>query len=139
MSEKHPKDIHYVDLHVGQKLRQRRVHMGMDQDGLARRVGVSFQQIQKYERGTNRVSASRLHDLATVLGIPISFFFEDLERGDPHKNLALAERVAAATPADDPMARAETLELTDSFWALPDDSMRQAFAQLLAAMARSED
>ena len=69
---------HPVDKHVGMRLRYRRTLLGMTQQQLASAVGIRFQQIQKYESGANRISASRLWDLATALGVPVSFFFEEL-------------------------------------------------------------
>nr|P15017.1 RecName: Full=Uncharacterized transcriptional regulator in ATPase CF(0) region; AltName: Full=URF4 [Rhodospirillum rubrum]AAA26459.1 pot. DNA-binding protein (URF4); putative [Rhodospirillum rubrum]CAA31250.1 ORF 4 (AA 1 - 108); homolog. to DNA-binding proteins [Rhodospirillum rubrum] len=83
MPESDTRTIHHVDAHVGQRVRQRRTALILDQETLARRIGVSFQQIQKYERGRNRISASRLYDIAKALAVPIDYFFSDLERGDP--------------------------------------------------------
>ncbi|WP_184438129.1 helix-turn-helix domain-containing protein, partial [Roseospira goensis] len=68
-----------LDIHVGQRLRLRRTMLRRSQDSLARALGVSFQQVQKYERGTNRLGASRLFDVARCLGVPVSFFFEGLD------------------------------------------------------------
>lgn len=73
---------HPIDLHVGQKLRQRRCLLGMTQQKLAAAVGIKFQQIQKYESGANRVSASRLWALANAIEVPVSYFFDDLPRMD---------------------------------------------------------
>ena len=67
-----------VDVHVGNRLRQRRTLLGMSQEKLAAAFGVSFQQIQKYERGANRISASRLHLLTQILDVPVTYFFEGL-------------------------------------------------------------
>ena len=71
--------VHVVDVHVGKRIRQRRWLTGMTQQKLAELVGIKFQQIQKYETGANRVSASRLWDIADALGVPVSFFFEGLK------------------------------------------------------------
>jgi transcriptional regulator with XRE-family HTH domain len=129
---------HEVDIHVGRKIRQRRTALGMDQETLARGVGVSFQQIQKYERGTNRVSASRLFDISGALGVPIDFFFHEMEKRDPDKDQDLAkdlhEVTARETGIDDPMTRAQSIELAKAFWALPDDAMRAAVIALFNAM-----
>ena len=73
---------HPVDVHVGKRIRHRRWLIGMTQQQLAEQVGIKFQQIQKYETGANRVSASRLWDIADSLGVPVSFFFEGLQDGD---------------------------------------------------------
>ena len=68
-----------IDVHVGQRVRQRRTLLGMSQEKLAEAIGLTFQQVQKYERGANRVGSSRLFDLARVLDVPIAYFFEDME------------------------------------------------------------
>ena len=72
-----------VDIHVGMRLRLKRQLGGLSQESLAERVGLTFQQIQKYERGANRVSASRLWQFAKILGVPVSFFFDDMAEGEP--------------------------------------------------------
>ena len=75
--------IHPVDLHVGQRLRLARLSRGLSQTELAKASGITFQQVQKYEKGTNRVSASRLFEFANVLGAEISYFFEGTSEGIP--------------------------------------------------------
>lgn len=82
--EKDKKQIHPIDKHVGQRLRQRRWVVGVTQQQLATAVGIKFQQIQKYETGANRVSASRLWDMARVLDVPVSYFFEAVVDEDGH-------------------------------------------------------
>ncbi|MGB0694271.1 MAG: helix-turn-helix domain-containing protein [Rhodospirillaceae bacterium] len=130
MLEKEKKDIHFVDLHVGQRMRARRIALGMDQDSVASSVGVSFQQIQKYERGTNRVSASRLFDIAQVLKVPIDYFFTDLQEA--------AKVVEEFGGESDPMSKQETQTLAEIYWGL-DAEVRHHYIRLLAAMARSDD
>lgn len=71
-----------VDIHVGARLRTRRGVMGLSQEALANKVGLTFQQIQKYERGTNRISAGRLYELAQILEVPVSYFFDEIEEGE---------------------------------------------------------
>jgi transcriptional regulator with XRE-family HTH domain len=78
---------HPVDLHVGQRIRQRRCAIGMSQKYLAQAVGIKFQQIQKYETGKNRVSSSRLWEIAMIMDVTISFFFEGLENGIQNKGI----------------------------------------------------
>ena len=90
---------HPVDVHVGKRIRHRRWLVGMTQQQLAERVGIKFQQIQKYETGANRVSASRLWDIADALEVPVSFFFEGIE-SEAEQEAAQASAVAAAMPAD---------------------------------------
>ena len=68
-----------VDVHVGKRLRQRRTFLGMTQEQLGKALGITFQQVQKYERGTNRVGASRLYDISSVLDVPPQFFFDEME------------------------------------------------------------
>src|SRR5271154_5047757 len=103
-----------VDLHVGSRVRLRRTLLGMSQERLGNAVGLTFQQIQKYERGANRIGASRLFDMSRVLDVPVQFFFDEM----PVETASATYRPSAAemephgdTPDHDPMARRETLEL----------------------------
>lgn len=142
LSESH--NPHFVDTHVGQKIRRRRVEMNLDQAALARCVGVSFQQIQKYERGINRVSASRLFDIACVLKVDVDYFFCDLENCDPGKNAFIAKGILDYSKAEDgsvdPMKHAETLELAQAYLALPSRSLRDTSLVFMTTMAgTSED
>ncbi len=108
---------HPVDAHVGKRIRHRRWMVGMTQQQLADKVGIKFQQIQKYETGMNRVSASRLWDVADALGVAISFFFE-----------GLAEHQLPANAAQgDMMADKEALELVRSYYAIPEAQRRRLF------------
>lgn len=106
---------HPVDAHVGKRIRHRRWMIGMTQQQLADKVGIKFQQIQKYETGMNRVSASRLWDIADALGVTISFFFEGLEEA------------GETTGAPDLMADKEALELVRSYYAIPEAQRRRLF------------
>ena len=110
---------HPVDVHVGKRIRHRRWMVGMTQQQLAERVGIKFQQIQKYETGMNRVSASRLWDISTALSVPINFFFEGLS----------AETVRAAEKAlpGDILADKEALELVRSYYSIPENQRRRLF------------
>ena len=108
---------HPVDVHVGKRVRHRRWMVGMTQQQLAERVGIKFQQIQKYETGMNRISASRLWDIAGALDAPISFFFEGLGEG--------AE--AASPLPGDILADKEALELVRSYYAIPETQRRRLF------------
>lgn len=107
---------HPVDAHVGKRIRHRRWMIGMTQQQLADKVGIKFQQIQKYETGMNRVSASRLWDIADALGVTIAFFFEGLAEGDQ-----------PAAPEGDLMADKEALELVRSYYAIPEAQRRRLF------------
>lgn len=107
---------HPVDAHVGKRIRHRRWMVGMTQQQLADKVGIKFQQIQKYETGMNRVSASRLWDISDALGVTIAFFFEGLSEGEK-----------AAVAAADMMADKEALELVRSYYAIPEAQRRRLF------------
>ncbi|MEL6315553.1 MAG: helix-turn-helix domain-containing protein [Pseudomonadota bacterium] len=111
---------HPVDVHVGKRVRHRRWMVGMTQQQLAEKVGIKFQQIQKYETGMNRVSASRLWDIADVLGVPVSFFFEGLSED------VSADGNVSAVPTD-LMADKEALELVRSYYAIPEAQRRRLF------------
>ncbi len=134
-----------VDVHVGKRLRLRRTLAGLSQEQLAGAVGVTFQQIQKYERGSNRISASRLYDVARVLGAEIGFFFEDIgtdtTANRPTQNLpsqsGLAEPAVPAYEAD-PLARNETLELVRAYWKIPHTPTRKNFLDLLKGMGKRD-
>ncbi|SPJ23834.1 helix-turn-helix domain-containing protein [Palleronia abyssalis] len=118
---------HPVDIHVGSRIRQRRWMTGVTQQQLAEKVGIKFQQIQKYETGMNRVSASRLWDIAEALDVTISFFFEGLD-------------TEAATGEDaqrDFMTDREAMELIRSYYAIPEAQRRRLFelARVLSDVA----
>jgi transcriptional regulator with XRE-family HTH domain len=111
---------HPVDVHVGKRIRHRRWLIGMTQQQLAEQVGIKFQQIQKYETGANRVSASRLWDISDTLEVPVSFFFEGLQEEDK----AAADK--AAVP-EDLMGDKEALDLVRSYYAIPENQRRRLF------------
>lgn len=111
---------HPVDVHVGKRVRHRRWMVGMTQQQLGEAVGIKFQQIQKYETGMNRISASRLWDIAHAMDVPVSFFFEGLEEGES----------GAAAPTNTPgdlLADKEALELVRSYYAIPENQRRRLF------------
>src|ERR1051326_1486663 len=105
-----------VDVRVGAWLRLRRNMLGLSQEKLGEAIGLTFQQVQKYERGANRIGASRLHELSRVLDVPVSFFFDDT---DPVRAPAIpggfAEPPAEAFDSD-PMRRRETVELVEAYY-----------------------
>ena len=111
---------HPVDVHVGQRVRQRRWMVGMTQQQLGEAVGIKFQQIQKYETGMNRVSASRLWDIAHAMDVPINFFVEGLE------DEGVAAKQAENTLGD-LLADKEALELVRSYYAIPENQRRRLF------------
>lgn len=121
---------HPVDVHVGKRIRHRRWLIGMTQQQLAEAVGIKFQQIQKYETGANRVSASRLWGIAESLDVSVSFFFEGLEDEDK----AVEEK--SPIPAD-LMGDKEALDLVRSYFAIPENQRRRLFelARVLSDVA----
>jgi len=124
---------HPVDAHVGQRIRHRRWMLGMTQQQLGDAVGIKFQQIQKYETGMNRVSASRLWDIARVLDVAISFFFDGL---DSEYDVEEAQENASALPRD-LLADREAMELVRSYYAIPEAQRRRLFdlARVLSDVA----
>ena len=128
-----------IDVHVGSRIRLRRTLMGMSQERLGEALGLTFQQVQKYERGVNRVGASRLYDLSRVLDVPISFFFDDMP--DPRANgvqvgvAGFAERPEGfGAPADDPLSKRETLELVRAYYRITDPAVRKRVFDLIKSM-----
>ena len=134
-----------IDVHVGTRIRLRRTLLGMSQERLGEALGLTFQQVQKYERGVNRVGASRLFDLSRVLDVPISFFFDDMP-----ETLAAAfgaqsggRRVAGFADtqegfADDTLNRRETLELVRAYYRITDPAVRKRVFDLIKSMGPHE-
>lgn len=126
-----------VDVHVGQRIRLRRQLADMSQEQLAKAVGVSFQQIQKYERGLNRVSASRLYDVARVQGVQIGFYFEDMGAEVTEERPAASGDSFGALPStEDEATKTQSLKLLRAFWRLRDDAVRDALLDLVEGMAK---
>lgn len=121
---------HRVDVHVGKRVRHRRWLVGMTQQQLAERVGIKFQQIQKYETGANRISASRLWDIAEALEVPVSFFFEGLEE-------TVSEDSDKPKVPADLLGDKEALDLVRSYYAIPENQRRRLFdlARVLSDVA----
>lgn len=121
---------HPVDVHVGKRIRHRRWLVGMTQQQLAEKVCIKFQQIQKYETGANRVSASRLWDIADALEVPVSFFFEGLESEG-------ADTAASDNVPADILGDKEALDLVRSYYAIPENQRRRLFelARVLSDVA----
>ncbi len=113
---------HPVDVHVGKRIRHRRWMVGMTQQQLGETVGIKFQQIQKYETGMNRVSASRLWDIAQSMEVPISFFFEGVEEEN-----AVVDDIVQSKQKGDLLADKEALELVRSYYSIPEQQRRRLF------------
>ena len=127
-----------VDIHVGSRVRLRRTLLGLSQEKLADAIGLTFQQVQKYERGANRIGASRLFELSRVLDVPVSFFFDDMasEVSSRHTGHAagMAEQGQAPFEAD-ALAKRETLELVRAYYRITDPQVRKKVAELVKTMA----
>ena len=124
-----------VDAHVGSRLRLRRTLLGMSQEKLGDAVGLTFQQIQKYEKGANRIGASRLFEFSRVLDVPPSFFFDDMPddlAGAPTEPSSGAE---AHDGGQDPLARRETLELVRAYYKIAEPAVRKRLFELVKAVA----
>ncbi|MBL4907856.1 MAG: helix-turn-helix transcriptional regulator [Sneathiella sp.] len=123
---------HPVDVHVGNRVRLRRTLLGISQEKLGRELGLTFQQIQKYEKGANRVGASRLFQISQILDVPPSFFFDDM----PNQL-----KPALSGLADDPepfehqhLSKRETLELVRAYYKIPDEDIRKRIFDLVKAV-----
>ncbi len=123
-----------VDAHVGRRVRLRRSLMGMSQTALGQAVGVTFQQIQNYERGSNRIDSGRLFQLAEVLAVPVSFFFDDMPADLAGDAPGLSE-VPAETFETENFAKRETLELVRAYYRIPDPAVREGVFELVKAVA----
>ena len=137
------KDPDPIDVYVGSRMQLRRTLMGLTQEQLAKAIGVSFQQVQKYERGLNRLSASRLFDVCQALGVPITYFYEDVpedvlrsrqRNNDVTDPAALGGR--ARRGAGDLMSKTESLELVRSYWHMP-TNQREKVRALIDTLARA--
>lgn len=124
-----------IDIHVGSRIRLRRVLVGMSQEKLGEQLGITFQQVQKYEKGTNRVGSSRLYRISQILGVPVSFFFEDIPgqaAGDSGFQETQSERYVV-----DFISSAEGLQLNKAFLRISDARVRRKVVELVQAMSES--
>ncbi len=125
---------HHVDRHVGRRLKRRRLLLGLSQERLGELLGLTFQQIQKYERGTNRLGASRLYEAALALGVDVGFFFEELDTLPDGLGLAAIDDVGE--PVCGPAERwRDTLELVRAFERIDDPELRRRVLDVTKAVA----
>lgn len=128
-----------IDVHVGGRVRMRRTLLGMSQEKLGEALGITFQQVQKYERGANRIGASRLHQIGKVLDVPVSYFFDEMSdeldtpTGVPTKGMA----ETAEEFEHDPLAKRETLELVRSYYKITDPKVRRRVFELVKSLGRA--
>ena len=134
MVKKNPNPI---DVHVGSRVRMRRMLVGLSQEKLGDRLGLTFQQVQKYEKGSNRVSASRLYQMAQILSVPVQFFFDDLPetaKGTFANSPGFSE-AAQETLIMDFINSSEGLQLNKAFAEIPSPAVRRKVVELVKAMA----
>lgn len=144
---------HPVDVHVGSRIKLRRKLLGYSQNELAALLNVSFQQVQKYEKGINRVSASRLYEISHLLRVPVGFFFEDMpsdvvallaklnpsnKGGSMSDNDEMGDGSDEKVFAEDPMHKKEILELVGAFNNITDESQKKLFMQLVENFAKGK-
>src|SRR5436190_4866273 len=126
---------HPIDVQVGSRVRLRRNMLGLSQEKLGESIGLTFQQVQKYERGANRIGASRLHELSRVMDVPVSFFFDDV---DPVRAPAIPggfSEPAAEALESDPLRKRETIELVEAYYTIEDAAVRRRLFELARALA----
>ena len=125
-----------VDAFIGARVRMRRLMLEMSQEDLSNRIGVTFQQIQKYEKGINRISASRLLELSVALDVPVQFFFDGLERSRAAVPDGMAEDPAPFNPYLDFVSSGPGVELNRGFLKINDEGLKQQVLSMVANLAR---
>ncbi len=130
-----------IDVHVGTRVRLRRTLLGMSQEKLGEALGLTFQQVQKYERGANRIGSSRLFDLSRVLDVPVSFFFDDMSDETKSQAPSLLLGGGLEEPPQtfdhDPLTKRETLELVRAYYRISDPQVRKRVYELAKALAEA--
>lgn len=132
-----------IDVHVGERLRTRRTLLGLTQMAVADAMGLTFQQLQKYEHGANRISASRLYDLSQILGVDIAYFFDEIDRATQKESPAqISKQKVKPSPklppkSKDPMHKRETLELVRAYYRITDPTIRTHVRKLVKSAAAS--
>ncbi len=135
MSEPHP-----VDIHVGRRLRLKRTILGMSQESVGKEIGVTFQQIQKYERGINRMGASRLYDFAKALGVTVSYFFEGYGEYVNEAGIPLgAGEPESARFEHEKVNNRETLEVMRAYYRIKNPAVRKRIIELVKAFAEDSN
>ncbi|MBT5767602.1 helix-turn-helix domain-containing protein [Emcibacteraceae bacterium] len=125
-----------VDIHVGARVRLRRTLLGMSQEKLGKALGLTFQQVQKYERGANRIGSSRLFQLSKILDVPVSFFFDEMTTDTTQKADGMAEGNKQVFEVDK-LSRRETLELVRAYYKITDPSVRKKIFEMVKAVGSS--
>ena len=132
-------EAHPVDVYVGTRIKQRRIEQGMSQEKLSSALNVTFQQVQKYERGANRVGASRLYELSQALDVPVGYFFEGMPEAVSLADSALhAQGQDADFRQGSVLSRSETLRLVTNYYRISSDKQRRAIYAMVKALAEAE-
>ena len=126
-----------IDIHVGSRLRLRRALIGMSQEKLGNALEITFQQVQKYERGTNRISSSRLFQISRILDVSVSFFFDDMDTEIIKKTEGMAE-INKQVLQVDKLSRRETLEFVRAYYKITDPMVRKKIFEMVKAIGNSE-
>jgi transcriptional regulator with XRE-family HTH domain len=128
-----------IDVHVGSRIRLRRNMLGLSQEKLGESLGITFQQIQKYEKGTNRVGASRLQAISSILNVPVSFFFEDAPGSNTTPGAGSFGEDSEATYVVDFLNSNEGVQLTRSFTKIADPKVRRKIIDLVKSLAEDNE
>lgn len=130
--------VHPVDIHIGFRLRLRRVLLGMSQTDLGDRVGLTFQQVQKYERGANRISASRLYEFAKILDVPVSFFFDGIGDSDcKGEQIGIHWPVGRRVP--EPPSDIAIARVLSAYFGIDNEPVQRSMLNLMRALKRGRD
>ena len=133
-------DANPIDVHVGSRIRLRRLVLDLSQEKLAAMLGLTFQQVQKYEKGMNRVSASRLWDFSKILNVPVSFFFDEMPFSTDENSPASicgGKKLIAAKPAVDPMHKAENIELIAALNKIKNAKLKKALQETIIQASKA--
>ncbi|MFN8831923.1 MAG: helix-turn-helix domain-containing protein [Labrys sp. (in: a-proteobacteria)] len=125
-----------IDKHVGSRLRMRRVLIGMSQEKLGEALSLTFQQVQKYEKGTNRIGASRLQQISSILDVPVSFFFDGAPGADAQEGMSEASSSAYVV---DFLSTTEGLQLNKAFVQIKDPKIRRKIVELVSALSSEQE
>ena len=126
---------HPIDVHVGARLRQRRILLGMSQTTLGNAAGITFQQVQKYEGGGNRISSSRLFEFAKILNVPVPYFFEEMAPGVATGRRKVGRPKSIASDEANIKLKRETFELVRAYYKIRNDGVRQTIRVMVQALA----
>jgi transcriptional regulator with XRE-family HTH domain len=129
-----------IDVHFGQRVRMRRTLLGISQEQVGETLNITFQQVQKYERGSNPVSSSRLWDIEQILDVPVAFFFENMSNDTmdhPPRKMKTSDAADVGDAPLDPMARRETLELVRAYYQITNAGVRKRITEMVKSVAAS--